>query len=62
MYGGLRTLDDPLRANSPYGKAPQDYDSFYKQAKTMMYDPVVQKAFQFTTSDSTRDTAAVRLV
>jgi hypothetical protein len=54
MYNGLRTLDDPLRANSPYGKPLDDYDSFYKRAKGMMYDPVVQKAFQFTTADSQR--------
>src|SRR5690242_11094653 len=54
MYTGLRTLDDPLRSASPYGKPMEDYDSFYKQAKTMMYDPTVQKAFQFTTSDSQR--------
>jgi len=54
MYGGLRTLDDPLRTNSPYGKPLDDYDSFYQQAKTMMYDPTVQKAFQFTAADSQR--------
>ncbi len=54
MYSGMRTLDDPLRKSSPYGKPLEDYDSFYTQAKTMMYDPVVQKAFQFTTADSQR--------
>ena len=54
MYAGMRTLDDPLRSNSPYGKPLDDYDSFYQQAKTMMYDPTVQKAFQFTSADSLR--------
>src|SRR5215472_8127827 len=54
MYGGLRTLDDPLRTNSPYGKALQDYDSFYQQAKGMMYNSTVQNAFQFTSADSQR--------
>jgi hypothetical protein len=54
MYGGLHTLDDPLRVNSPYGKELQDYDSFYSQAKGMMYNSTVQKAFQFSTADSQR--------
>src|SRR4029077_10949559 len=54
MYSGMRTLDDALRSNSPYGKPLDDYDSFYQQAKTMMYDPTVQKAFQFTSADSQR--------
>jgi hypothetical protein len=54
MFGGLHTLDDPLRTNSPYGKPLQDYDSFYTQAKGMMYNSTVEKAFQFSSSDSQR--------
>jgi len=54
MYGGLHTLDDPLRINSPYGKYLQDYDSFYQQAKGMMYNSTVQNAFQYTSADSQR--------
>jgi len=54
MFGGLHTLDDPLRVNSPYGKPLEDYDSFYAQAKGMMYNSTVEKAFQFTSSDSAR--------
>ncbi|HJZ99892.1 MAG TPA: DUF1501 domain-containing protein, partial [Candidatus Solibacter sp.] len=54
MYGGLRTLDDPLRTNSPYGKALQDYDSFYQQAKGMMYNSTVDAAFKFSSSDGQR--------
>jgi hypothetical protein len=54
MYGGLHTLDDPLRVSSPYGKALQDYDSFYQQAKGMMYNSTVQNAFRFTSADSQR--------
>ena len=33
MYTGLRTLDDPLRVNSPYGKPLDDYDSFYRRPR-----------------------------
>ena len=48
------TFTTPLRTASPYGKPLEDYDSFYKQAKGMMYDPTVQKAFQFSSSDGQR--------
>ena len=54
MFGGLHTLDDPLRVNSPYGKPLEDYDAFYTQAKGMMYNSTVEKAFSFTTADSQR--------
>jgi hypothetical protein len=50
----LHTLDDPLRQNSPYGKEPQDYDAFYKAARGLMYNPVVNQAFAFSSADSTR--------
>jgi len=54
MFGGLHTLDDALRVNSPYGKPLEDYDAFYSQAKGMMYNSTVEKAFQFTAADSQR--------
>jgi hypothetical protein len=50
----LHQLDDPLRVNSPYGKAMQDYDTFYTSAKGMMYNTVVTKSFQFTSADHVR--------
>jgi len=50
----VHSLDDTLRVNSPYGKPLQDYNDFYSAAKGMMYNPVVNQAFGFTTADSTR--------
>lgn len=50
----LHHLDDPLRIDSPDGKAMSDYDEFYSAAQGMMYNPVVSKAFTFTTADSVR--------
>jgi hypothetical protein len=54
MYSQLHSLDDPLRVNSPYGKPLEDYDAFYANAHGMMYNPTVEKAFQFTAADSLR--------
>ena len=50
----MHSLDDSLRVNPPNGKPMQDYDDFYSAAKGMMYNPVVDQAFGFTTADSTR--------
>jgi hypothetical protein len=50
----LHSLDDRLRVNSPLGQAPEDMDDFYQAAKGMMYNPVVDKAFGFTSADSQR--------
>jgi len=50
----LHALDDPLRVNSPLGQPPEDMDDFYAAAKGMMYNPVVNGAFGFTTADSQR--------
>ncbi len=50
----LHHLDQPLRGNSPYGSAMDDYDLFYNAARGMMYNPVVNAAFSFTMADSTR--------
>jgi hypothetical protein len=50
----MHTLDDPLRINSPYGQPMSDYNDFYLSAQQMMYNPVVNQAFSFTTADSQR--------
>ncbi len=50
----LHSLDDPLRVNSPLGRPPQDYESFYRAARGMMYNPVVDSSFKFTAADSQR--------
>jgi len=50
-WSALHQLDDPLRVNSPYGKPMEDYDNFYSSAHGLMYNSVVNKAFQFTSAD-----------
>jgi hypothetical protein len=54
MIERLHQLDDPLRVNSPYSTAMDDYDAFYTAAKGMTYNPVVTQAFTFSADDSTR--------
>jgi hypothetical protein len=50
----MHSLDDPLRVHSPYGKDAEDYNDFYTAAQEMMYNPVVNQAFQYTAADSLR--------
>ena len=50
----MHSLDDSLRVNSPDSKPMDDYNDFYLAAQGMMYNPVVNQAFGFTTADSTR--------
>ncbi len=50
----MHSLDDTLRVNSPYGKPVEDMDDFYRAAKGLMYNPVVDKAFRYTAADSQR--------
>ena len=50
----MHSLDDSLRVNSPYGQPMSDYNDFYQSAQQMMYNPVVNQAFSFTTADSQR--------
>jgi hypothetical protein len=50
----LSQLDSPLRINSPYGKALQDFADFDTSAKSLMYNPDVAKAFNYSTADSMR--------
>jgi hypothetical protein len=50
----LRSLDDTLRTDSPYGKTVDDYDAFYAAASGLMYNPVVNQAFAYTTAEVAR--------
>jgi hypothetical protein len=54
MLARLHQIDDPLRLGAPYGTALSDYNDFYTQADSLMYNPAVQKAFAFTAADSQR--------
>jgi hypothetical protein len=47
----MNKLDAPNRTNSPYGKPLEDMDSFYKSARGMMYNPVVDEAFKYTAAE-----------
>jgi hypothetical protein len=47
----LHSLDDNLRYNSPLGQPMDDYNVFYESAYGMMYNPIVNKAFTFTTAE-----------
>jgi len=50
----LHSLDDSLRINSPLGQPVSDYEAFYESAKGLMYNPTVNKAFQFSATDAAR--------
>jgi len=50
----LHSIDDNLRVDSPDGKAMEDYDNFYSAAQGLMYNPVVNQSFGYTTADATR--------
>src|SRR5579871_450135 len=54
LWSRVHELDDPLRQNSPYGQPLQDYDAFYNSANSLAYNSTVNKAFGYSTSDSTR--------
>jgi uncharacterized protein (DUF1501 family) len=47
----MHSLDDNLRINSPIGTAMEDYNVFYQSANGMMYNPIVTKAFSYTTPE-----------
>jgi hypothetical protein len=53
-YSLMHSLDDNLRMNSPLGTPVADYENFYESAKGLMYNQVVNKAFQFTAADAAR--------
>lgn len=48
----LDQLDGGLRKNSPYGRAMEDMDAFYRAARGMTYNPAVASAFSFTAAES----------
>ena len=52
-YALMNKLDAPNRSNSPYGRPMEDMNAFYKSAKGMTYNPVVDAAFQYTTAERT---------
>jgi hypothetical protein len=51
-YALMHSLDDNLRINSPMGQPMDDYNVFYQTATGMMYNPIVNKAFSYTTAQS----------
>ncbi len=50
----LQSLDGDLRTNSPLGKDVENFDLFYKAARGLMYNPVVDSAFKYTAAESLR--------
>lgn len=50
----LNQLDSPLRVNSPYGKALDDFGDFDSSAKSLMYNRDVAAAFNYTAADRMR--------
>jgi uncharacterized protein (DUF1501 family) len=52
--GLLHSLDDNLRIDSPNGVPMEDYNDFYNAAQGLMYNPVVNSSFGFTTAESTQ--------
>ncbi len=48
----LDQVDGGLRRPSPYGKTVEDYADFYAAARGLMYNPVVDNAFRFSTAES----------
>lgn len=53
-YNLMMSLDKSLRVDSPYGDGPGDYAEFYNAARGLMYNPVVDRAFKYSTADSVR--------
>jgi len=53
-YALMRSLDDPLRINSPLGTPVSDMGDFYESAKALMYNPAVDSAFKYSTEDAAR--------
>ncbi len=53
-YDMLQLLDSRNRQPSVYGTVLEEMHDFYSSARRMMYEPEVQAAFEFTTSDSER--------
>jgi hypothetical protein len=52
-YELLQQLDGANRVNSPYGRPMEDMDAFYKSARGMMYNSIVDNAFKYTAAERT---------
>jgi uncharacterized protein (DUF1501 family) len=50
-YNLLTQLDATNRLNSPYGREMQDMAAFYRAARGMTYNAVVEQAFQYTLAE-----------
>ncbi len=50
----MHSLDDNLRTTGANGPEMVDYDDFYSAANQLMYNPVVNQNFGFSTADSLR--------
>jgi hypothetical protein len=50
----VHQLDGQLRTASPYGQPMDDYEDFYQAAQQLMYNPVVNTAFAFSSANSVR--------
>jgi hypothetical protein len=53
-YDFVNKLDAVNRINSPYGKAMEDFDRFYREARGLMFNTTVNRAFRFNTDDSAK--------
>lgn len=53
-YTALKAIDSKFRTNSPLGDDVTTMGSFYDRGKAMMYDPVVDAVFKFTTEEQIR--------
>lgn len=50
----LGASNESVPNESPFGKPLEDMADFYRSAKGLMYNPVVDRAFKFTAADSQR--------
>jgi hypothetical protein len=53
-YNMLRVADSAVGSNSPYGTKFEEMSDFFASAQSIMYNPSVTAAFQFTSTDQTR--------
>src|SRR5262249_14208138 len=49
-WNQLHAMDSPLRINSPFGRPMEDMENFYQAAHGLMYNPIVDQAFKFSTA------------
>jgi uncharacterized protein (DUF1501 family) len=53
-YNMLRVADSVVGLNSPYGSRFDEMSDFFSSAQSIMYNPSVTAAFQFTSTEQTR--------